>query len=83
MKITVKLYAHLGNFLPPGAKNNQAEIEVAEGATVAQVFARLNVPAEQCHLVLVNGAFVAPGAREGHALKDKDALAAWPPVAGG
>ncbi len=83
MKITVKLYAHLGNFLPPGAKDNQVELVFEDGTTVASAFAGLNVPAEQCHLVLVNGMFVPPGARDEHELKDQDALAAWPPVAGG
>jgi sulfur carrier protein ThiS len=83
MKITVKLYALLGTYLPPNAKENQIEIEVEDGASPAQVFARFNVPPENCHLVLVNGLFVAPGQRETYALEDNDALAAWPPVAGG
>jgi len=83
MKITVKLFALLGQYLPPDAKNNTIELDVDEGATPAAIFARLNVPPENCHLVLVNGVFVAPGQRASHLLKDKDALAAWPPVAGG
>jgi sulfur carrier protein ThiS len=47
------------------------------------VIRHLNLPSEHCHLVLVNGLFVAPGQREVHILKDGDALAIWPPVAGG
>jgi sulfur carrier protein ThiS len=35
------------------------------------------------HLVLVNGAYVPPGERARLALRDGDALAIWPPVAGG
>ncbi len=83
MKITVKLYAQLGTYLPTGTKDNQLDLDVEDGATVAAVFARFNVPPENCHLVLVNGAFVPPGERESHALKENDALAAWPPIAGG
>ena len=83
MKVTVKLFAFLGSYLPPEAADNQIDVEVDEGATPASMFAKFNLPPENCHLVLVNGVFVAPGQRASHLLKDKDALAAWPPVAGG
>ena len=83
MKVTVKLYAMLGQYLPAGAKDNTITLDVDGGATPASMVARLGVPPEQCHLVLVNGVYVAPGERAGHALADGDALAIWPPVAGG
>lgn len=83
MRVTVKLYAHLGQYLPPGAADNQVEVEVAEGATVQEVFARFNVPPKSCHLVLVNGMYVEPSRRPQYALQSNDTLAAWPPIAGG
>ena len=83
MKITIKLFALLGAYLPPGASKNQAEMTVGEDATIAEVIAALNLPLEHCHLVLVNGTYVAPGARAETHLKEGDALAIWPPVAGG
>ena len=83
MKITVKLFALLGKYLPPSAKENQLEIEVEQDAAIADVLAELNVPAEVCHLVLVNGVYVEPSARDTRVLKEGDALAVWPPVAGG
>ncbi|MDP7343611.1 MAG: MoaD/ThiS family protein [Alphaproteobacteria bacterium] len=83
MKITVKLYALLGSYLPPQAADNQIDVEVDEGATPASIFAEFHVPPENCHLVLVNGVFVAPGERASHLLKDNDVVAAWPPIAGG
>ena len=83
MKITVKLFALLGSYLPPGAVDNQVEVEVDEGATPESIFAHFNLPPENCHLVLVNGVFVEPSRRGAYVLKDKDALAAWPPIAGG
>jgi molybdopterin synthase sulfur carrier subunit len=83
MKITVKLYAMLGTYLPPAAKENQLEIDVEQDAVISGVLAGLGVPGEACHLVLVNGVYVEPSARDTYALKDGDALAAWPPVAGG
>lgn len=83
MKIKVKLYAMLGTYLPEGARKNEAEIDVADAATVAGVLDSLSVPEEHCHLVLVNGSYVEPSARTSHALAEGDALAVWPPVAGG
>ena len=83
MKVTVKLFAFLGSYLPPEAADNQIDVEVDEGATPASIFARFNVPPENCHLVLVNGVFVAPGQRDTYTLEENDALAAWPPIAGG
>ncbi len=83
MNITVKLYALLGRYLPPNNKENTAEIVVAERNTVMDVVRHLNLPTEHCHLVLVNGVFIPPSERETRVLEEGDALAVWPPVAGG
>jgi len=83
MNITVKLYALLGRYLPPNSQNNMAVIVVTEGNTVMDVVRHLNLPTEHCHLVLVNGLFVAPSERGTRVLNEGDALAIWPPVAGG
>ena len=58
MKVTVKLFAFLGSYLPPEAADNQIDVEIDEGATPASMFAKFNLPPENCHLVLVNGVFV-------------------------
>ena len=83
MKITLKLYAMLSMYLPPGTQDNQIDIEVEDNATPASVLAKYMVPPENCHLVLINGVFVAPGQRELHQLDENDAVAVWPPIAGG
>jgi len=83
MKVAVKLYAMLAKHLPPDARDNQIAVDAADGATVAGVLAGFNLPPEMCHLVLVNGAFVAPSERAARPLQDGDTLAVWPPVAGG
>jgi sulfur carrier protein ThiS len=83
MRITVKLFALLGRFLPPGATGNQAELVVAEGATPADVIVNLGLPDGLTHLVLVNGTYVPPGERATRRLQAGDTVAIWPPVAGG
>lgn len=83
MNIRLKLYASLGQYLPAGAKQNEATVEVADGETITTLLERYNVPRDACHLVLLNGVFQAPASRGDKTLSDGDALAVWPPVAGG
>lgn len=83
MKITLKLYAALGQYLPQDAVKNEAEVEVEDSLSVGKLLENQGVPAEHCHLVLVNGNYVAPSERNEKDLKEGDALAVWPPVAGG
>jgi len=83
LKITLKLFALLAKYLPDGAVKNQVDITVADGASVTEVIHGINLPMEHCHLVLVDGVYVAPSEREDHILQDGEALAIWPPVAGG
>ncbi len=83
MKVSVKFYASLGQFLPSGAVKNEAEIEVPEGATPDTVMGSFNLPLDLCKLVLINGVYVMPEERATRALVTGDVLAVWPPVAGG
>ena len=54
-----------------------------EGTAVQAVIDRFHMPRALVHLVLVNGNYIPPGERAGHLLRDGDALAIWPPIAGG
>lgn len=83
MRVTVKLYATLSDYLPAGSKNNRVEIEVAENVAVDAVLAPFLLPAKLTHLVLINGVFVPPDERATSVLRDGDVLAVWPPIAGG
>lgn len=81
--VTLKLYASLGVYLPAGHARNEAQVKVAEGTTILGLLDAHHVPREACHLVLLNGIFQPPGTRGGVVLKAGDAVAVWPPVAGG
>jgi len=84
MKITLKLFASLADHLPASAKpGNELALEVAPGATIAQVIAPFGLPSKLVHLVLVNGHYIEPEQRLSHVLNEGDVLAIWPPIAGG
>ena len=83
MKLRIKLYASLTPYLPPGTPKNEAEIDIAEGATVQSVLDGFNMPEGLYKLVLVNGVFIVPEARAGRIFVENDVFAVWPPVAGG
>ncbi len=83
MRITVKLFASLAGYLPAGSAGNEAQVEVEEGLTLQALLARLRLPGELCHLVLVNGAYVRPRDRSDVILHAEDEIAVWPAVAGG
>jgi molybdopterin converting factor small subunit len=82
--LTIKLYAGLEHHLPEGAKDNAAIVTIADQASVNDIIRLCNVPMDQAHLVLRNGAYVHPAQRDmSNFFTDGDTLAIWPPVAGG
>ena len=83
MKITLKLYAALSDLLPPSAHAHAIHVEVSENATPNQVVDRYKVPRNMAHLVLLNGIYLGVEDRDKPVLRRNDALAIWPPVAGG
>ena len=88
MRITFKLFATLADYLPREHEGhvrvgNELPLEVPEGTTVEQVIERFPMPRQLVHLVLVNGEFVLPAERSRRVLVDGDAVAIWPPIAGG
>lgn len=88
MRIVFKLFAMLSDHLPEeidGRRRvgNTIELDVAEGTTIQQVVDRFALPAALVHLVLVDGRFVPKEARAARVLREGEALAIWPPIAGG
>jgi sulfur carrier protein ThiS len=85
MKITFKLHAMLRDYLPADASHHRTtvEIDVPEGSTVQNVIDRFALPEKMVHLVLIDGTYLNKEDRATRVLQPDQALAIWPPVAGG
>ena len=84
MKITLKLFATLTDYLPVEARyTNVVEMDIAPQDAISQVLEQYRLPPKLVHLVLVNGHYIAPENRTTRTLQEGDVLAVWPPIAGG
>jgi thiamine biosynthesis protein ThiS len=83
MEVTVKLFATLGKYLPPTAKHNEVQMDIADGTSVAQLLRQLDLPPALTQVVMLNGCYIEPHDREHTTLAPGDEFAIFPPVAGG
>lgn len=83
MKITVRTSGLLDRYLPQGAEGGTAVLEAPDGATVADIMARLGMPGDDKYLVIANDTTVREAERGAHVLADGDTLAIVPPLKGG
>jgi sulfur carrier protein ThiS len=82
--MTLKLYASLTQYLPETFRKSHAmPMEIDASATIESIIAPLGMPAASVKLVVLNGVFVPPSERAVTRFADGDALAIWPPIAGG
>ena len=79
MRVRVKLYATLGRHLAGVESGTPLEVELPNGARVADLVNRLNLPREEVKVAFVNGR-----ARPmDWALEAGDEIGIFPPVGGG
>jgi sulfur carrier protein ThiS len=83
MKIRLRLFATLQQYLPPGSSDSETVIELPAAATIPDALAVLGVPMELPHIVFVNGRHVLRPDLAAFNLKDGDILAAFPAIGGG
>ena len=83
MKITLKLYAGLSQYLPEDSIKHATNLDVPASETAHSILEKFNVPKESAHLVLLNGVYLDANERENPTFSEGDTLAVWPPVAGG
>jgi sulfur carrier protein ThiS len=83
MKVTLKLYATLRDYLPSHEGGPQAILELPEQATLADALAELAVPVALAHIVLINGHHVLRPDIAERELHDGDQVAVFPAIGGG
>ncbi len=79
MRIEVRLFANLGDYLPLTARRAGASVELDDGATVGDLCRLLGIPDDLPRLLLVNGHEVDPA----HRLATGDVVSVLPPLVGG
>ena len=81
MKIVVKLFATLREYLPSGSDKYSCTMDLKEATTVAEIVEQLKIPREIPLIILVNG--IQHQEKEKKVLQEGDVLSIFPPVAGG
>ena len=79
MKVRLRLFAHLADYLPPDADGDGVTLELPDGALVSDVLAPLHIPERVPFLSVVNGHEV----EDSQPLHDGDELTIFPPLSGG
>jgi molybdopterin converting factor small subunit len=84
MRIRVRLFASLRDRFPSDDRG-RGEVELNEGATLADLIERLEIPNPLAQMVLIDG-LQEPKSREERAsrtLEDGQTVSIFPPIAGG
>jgi len=79
MIVRVKLNASLRKFLPPGVPENVTQIDLPDGATVADAIDSLGIPRDHARIA-VSG---AEQLEMSSGLRDGQEVSLFPPLAGG
>ncbi len=79
MRVRVKLFATLRHYAPGAAIGLPFEVDLAEGATVADLIHHVGVPAEEVKIVYIN----ARARPEDWRLEPGDEVGIFPPIGGG
>ncbi len=82
MKITLKLFSSLSEYLPPEAEDNTVAASVADAMTAHELIDQYHLPRAEARVVMVNGEFLPAEACD-LPLQDGDVMSVWPSLQGG
>ncbi len=79
MKVKVRLYATLRQYMPGIALGESVEIVLPDGTTVGGLIGHLGIPPNEVKVSMVGGLFKEPD----YVLEEGDDVALFPPIGGG
>jgi molybdopterin converting factor small subunit len=79
VKVRLRLFATLSQYLPPDADGDGVTLSLPGGATLGDVLVRFRIPAGEAYLTVVNGDNAEPA----RPLADGDEITLFPPLSGG
>ena len=82
MKVTLKMFSSLMEYLPDDLDDNTLELTVDDKQTPYQILDRYKVPRNEVQMMMLNGVFL-PEENRDQPLADGDSLSIWPTIQGG
>ncbi len=79
MKVEIKLFGYMKEYVPGGEDYSSCQVALQDGARVDQLLERLGIPGDVPKIVLIDGLTVKPD----HPLKEGDSVNIFPPLTGG
>lgn len=79
MRVRVKLFASLKQYLPGHILGSPTEVELPAGATLADLVRQLNLPQTEVKVIFVNARAQLPS----YVLNPDDEVGIFPPIGGG
>lgn len=79
MKVEIKLFGYMKEYVPGGEDYSSCQVMLQEGARVDQLLEKLGIPIDIPKIVLIDGVTVKPN----HPLKEGDSVNIFPPLTGG
>ena len=79
MRVKVKLFTTLANYVPGVKPGEPFEVRLRKGVILADLISQLNLPQEEAKLIFVNGLAQPPN----YQLKNNDEVGIFPPIGGG
>jgi len=80
VRVAVRLYATFAKDAPTHRAGDPFDVELRDGATIAELIGQLGIPEADVHLTIVNGRMVHARSEP---LSDGDRVGLFPPVGGG
>ena len=83
MKVSVKLFGALREYLPAGSSFNSCQLTIAANTMLGDVLSQLPIPEQKTYLVIINDEKIN---RENYAstqINENDEIVLLPPIKGG